>query len=254
MTSSSIHCNDLSLQFPRGPRAVAGVDLHGEAGEITSLIGPSGCGKTSLLRLIASLHEPTSGSVELSPAAESKRGQLSFVFQQPTLLPWRTALQNVCLPLELVGQQDASERKAIATAMLETVGLADAQGRFPEELSGGMKMRVSLARALITEPSVLLLDEPFAALDDMLRNQLGDLLLSLWQDRQFTAVMVTHNIGEAILLSHRIAVMHDGSVSETIENPLDWPRGESTRSTPAFASFYGQVSQSLRKRMGETNA
>jgi NitT/TauT family transport system ATP-binding protein len=185
----------------------------------------------------------------LDPVVDGRSGQIAFVFQQPALLPWRTALENVTLPLQLIGRGRPAERDSVAREMLATVGLGDALDRFPHQLSGGMKMRVSIARALITQPSVLLLDEPFAALDDMLRNQLGQLFLRLWQERQFTAIMVTHNIAESILLSHRIGVMQGGRLVNTIENPLPSPRNESLRRSPEFGRFYGQVSDALR---GET--
>ncbi len=245
--ASTIQCESLSIQFAGGPRAVCDVNLTVSASQILSLIGPSGCGKTTLLRLMAGLENPTSGTVLLDPPAVSRRGEIAFVFQQPTLLPWRTALENVMLPLELIGRGGKHDRLAIARDMLATVGLSDAIMRFPHQLSGGMKMRVSIARALVTEPNVLLLDEPFAALDDMLRGQLGELLLELWSQRRFTAVMVTHNIAESILLSHRIVVMRDGRAGEPIENPLPRPRNESLRSSAAFARFYGRVSDALRE-------
>jgi ABC-type nitrate/sulfonate/bicarbonate transport system ATPase subunit len=244
--ASSIQCQSLSIEYPNGPFAVRDVQLTVPAGEILSLIGPSGCGKTTLLRLMAGLESPTAGTVTLDPPAASQRGGIAFVFQQPTLLPWRTALENVLLPLELIGRGSSSQRRSDAQGMLETVGLSDAMSRFPHQLSGGMKMRVSIARALVTEPSVLLLDEPFAALDDMLRNQLGELLLQLWGERHFTAVMVTHNIAESILLSHRIVVMRDGRLNEPMENPLTGPRNESLRSSVEFGQFYGRVSVALR--------
>lgn len=195
---------------------------------------------------MAGLESPTSGAVTLDPPVASQQGGIAFVFQQPTLLPWRTALENVVLPLELTRCVNSNERRGAAENMLDTVGLSDALARFPHQLSGGMKMRVSIARALVTQPSVLLLDEPFAALDDMLRNQLGQLLLDLWLRQRFTAVMVTHNVAESILLSHRNVVMHDGRLSAPIENPLPWPRSESLRTTAEFGRFYGQVSDVLR--------
>ncbi len=240
------------MHYPGGPRAVDEVDLEVRAGEIVSLIGPSGCGKTTLLRLMAGLESPTSGRVEMDPPLDKGPGEIAFVFQQPTLLRWRTALENVMLPLELIARtrkgssRVSTEDRTRAIQTLEHLGLHDAAGRYPHQLSGGMKMRVSIARALVTEPRVLLLDEPFAALDDMLRNQLGELVLRLWDEQQFTAVMVTHNIAESILLSHRIAVMRAGRLSKLLDNPLPWPRNESLRTSPEFGKFYGCVSAALR--------
>ena len=240
------------MHYPGGPRAVDEVDLNVRAGEIVSLIGPSGCGKTTLLRLMAGLESPTSGRVEMDPPIDRGPGEIAFVFQQPTLLRWRTASENVLLPLELIARtrkrssRVTSQDRSRAMQSLEHLGLHDALDRYPHQLSGGMKMRVSIARALVTEPRVLLLDEPFAALDDMLRNQLGELVLRLWEEQQFTAVMVTHNIAESIQLSHRIAVMQAGRLSRLLDNPLPWPRNESLRTSPEFGEFYGCVSAALR--------
>jgi ABC-type nitrate/sulfonate/bicarbonate transport system ATPase subunit len=245
--ASSIRCESLTIDYPGGSRAVDSADLVIPSGQIVSLIGPSGCGKTTLLRLIAGLEHPTGGAVAFEPPA-GRKGESAFVFQQPSLMPWRTAIENVTLPLELIGAGSRAQWLADARALLEQVELAEATDRFPRQLSGGMKMRVSIARALVTKPRVLLLDEPFAAIDDMLRNQLGQLLLDLWDLRRFTAVLVTHNIGEAILLSHRVAVMHDGKISQVIENPLAWPRNEQMRRSAAFGQFYGQVSDALRSQ------
>jgi len=243
---SAIHCKSLSIQYPGGTRAVDQVDLKVNPGEILSLIGPSGCGKTTLLRLMAGLETPTEGTVSLDPPAVSHAGGIAFVFQQPSLLAWRTALENVVLPLDLIGRGSPGNRRKVASDLLKIVGLEDAAERFPSELSGGMKMRVSIARALVTDPHVLLLDEPFAALDDMLRNQLGQLLLELWERRRFTVVMVTHNIAESVLLSQRIAVMRDGGLASVLENPLPQPRNDDLRATVGFGEFYGHVSHALR--------
>ena len=195
---------------------------------------------------MSGLQQATGGSVDLDPPANSTRGEIAFVFQQPSLLPWRSTLENVLLPLELIRRGNRRSRLEAAKEILHTVQLSDAFDRLPDQLSGGMKMRVSIARALVTNPSVLLLDEPFAALDDMLRNQLGELLLSLWHERRFTAVMVTHNIAEAIMLSHQIVVMRDGRVTKPLSNPLPRPRDESLRRSPEFGEFYGTVSDALR--------
>ena len=244
--ASSIRCDSVSVRFPSGVVAVDHVSLVVQPAEILGLVGPSGCGKTTILRLMAGLQSATSGEVTVDPLATGRSGEIAFVFQQPSLLPWRTALENVTLPLELIGRGTTAQRRSAAMEMLETVSLSDAWDRLPQQLSGGMRMRVSIARALVTQPSVLLLDEPFAALDDMLRNQLGQLFLKLWQERRFTAVMVTHNIGESILLSHRIGVMRHGRLAGVLDNPLPLPRDDSLRRSPEFGQFYGCVSDVLR--------
>ncbi|MCC9604061.1 ABC transporter ATP-binding protein [Stieleria sp. JC731] len=248
--ASSIRCDHVTVAF--GDHiAVSNVNLNIERGELVSLIGPSGCGKTTLLRSIAGLENITQGAVTIDPPAIANRGQIGFVFQSPALLPWATTLQNVLLPLELIGDGTSQSRSDKAMAALTAVQLDSAAGKLPDELSGGMKMRASIARALVTEPEVLLLDEPFAALDDMLRNDLGQLLLNLWQTHQFTAVMVTHNISESILLSKRIAVMRSGHLESVLNNPIDWPRSPEQIRTQKFAEFHGVVSDHLRGRISE---
>lgn len=246
VNASTIDCESLSISFAGDVTAVDDVNLTIPAGQIVSLIGPSGCGKTTLLRLMSGLEQPTGGTVGLDPPANSHRGEIAFVFQQPSLLPWRSAFENVLLPLELIQWGKPSTRNAAAKEILDIVQLSDALDRMPHQLSGGMKMRVSIARALVTDPKVLLLDEPFAALDDMLRNQLGQLVLELWEQRKFTGVMVTHNIAESIMLSHQIVVMRNGRVGSPIMNPLPRPRDESLRRSPEFGQFYGTVSDALR--------
>ncbi len=250
ITASAIDCQSLSVTFASGITAVDDVSLQLNAGQIHSLIGPSGCGKTTLLRAIAGLQPATEGQVLLTPPTRGDHGQIGFVFQQPALLPWLTTRENVMLPLELLPERQsnpsAGENEQRVNDMLCAVKLDDAADRMPSQLSGGMKMRASIARALITQPSVLLLDEPFAALDDMLREQLGQLLLSLWQQRRFTVVLVTHNIAESILMSHQIVVMRNAQAAPAMTNPLPFPRSSSLRSTASFAAFYGQVSERLR--------
>ena len=245
--ASSIRCESLSVLFESGVQAVDAVDLVVPAGEIVALIGPSGCGKTTLLRTMAGLQHATTGRVSLDPPLAGRDGDIGFVFQQSALMPWQTALENVMLPLELThGAKRKQTHRKTASEMLDRVQLGDAMHRMPGQLSGGMKMRVSIARALVTQPSVLFLDEPFAALDDMLRNELGELLLSLWREQQFTAVLVTHNIAESILLSHQIVVMHDSKTADAIHNPLKRPRTGSLRRSPEFGDFYGRISDALR--------
>ena len=179
--NASVECHSVSVHFSPQSVAVDDVTLSVPKGEILTLIGPSGCGKTTLLRAIAGLQPTTNGIVTLRPPSVAAEGKIGFVFQQPALLPWATTLQNVMLPLELIDWGTSVLRRQAAEESLESVRLADACDKRPHELSGGMQMRASIARALVTNPSILLLDEPFAALDDMLRSDLGRLLLTLWQ-------------------------------------------------------------------------
>ena len=187
-----------------------GIDLEIEAGSFVALVGPSGCGKSTLLRFISGLEAPASGSIVLSPEGEAAEPgaetKLGFVFQDAQLLPWRTVLDNVALPLELQGvSRDDARRRA--RAPLAEVELSDVHDRFPDQLSGGMRMRVSIARALVTEPGVLLLDEPFAALDELTRQRLDERLRRLWLARRMTVIFVTHALAEAAFLAERALVM-----------------------------------------------
>lgn len=236
------------MRFTGGPNVLRGIDCEFRAGEIASLVGPSGCGKTTLLRVLAGLQSVTDGTVEIQPPASAKRGEIAFVFQQPTLLPWRTAIDNVMLSLQL--SQDKMTRndaRELAEHELQLMELPkEALDRYPRQLSGGMKMRVSLARALVTRPSVLLMDEPFAALDDLSRTALGDLLLRRWDERPFTGVLVTHNIAEAALLSHRVFVLREGQIGEPIIDDLPRPRDESVKTSAAFGQLYAKISSALR--------
>jgi len=216
-------------------------------GEIVGLIGASGCGKSTLLRTIAGLQLPTAGSVTIAgKPVNDCRDQLSFVFQEAALLPWRSVIENVQLPWELQGAGSRHRATEYAAELLRTVGLQDADHhKLPSQLSGGMKMRASLARSLVLDPSVLLLDEPFAALDDMLRWRLNALVLDLWKVRQRTILFVTHNIAEAVFLSNRIAIMHEGRIAEWIDVQITGNRNESLRSSVEFAAMYGRVSARL---------
>ncbi|RCS49513.1 ABC transporter ATP-binding protein [Bremerella cremea] len=214
--------------------------LEISAGEFVSLVGPSGCGKSTLLRLVASLDSPTQGELLLDDGADIER---AFVFQDANLIPWRTAWQNVQLPLELRRSLNSADRQNI-TAALQLVGLREEDfEKYPRMLSGGMRMRVSLARALVTEPRILLLDEPFAALDDLLRNQLNEQLLEIWQRQKWTGLFVTHNVPEAVFLSQRILVMHarPGRIVADLKVPFEFPRTSELRADPAFARFCGEV-------------
>lgn len=228
--------------FPGGTVAIDGLDLDVAAGSFVALLGPSGCGKSTLLRIIAGLDRPEAGTIELEPeaadgaAAQGGRAPIAYVFQDAHLLPWRSVLDNTALPLELAGA-GAAERRATARAALEHVGLADAAARYPAELSGGMRMRVSLARALVTRPRLLLLDEPFAALDELTRGRLDDQLRALWAELSMTVLFVTHSITEAAYLAERTVVLSARPARVVLDHVLDLPRarGGALRAEPSFA-------------------
>jgi NitT/TauT family transport system ATP-binding protein len=215
-----------------GP-VVENFDLQIQSGEFVSLLGPSGCGKSTLLRMMAALDQPDRGQVAIE--SYGRKFFRGFVFQDSQLLPWRTTLENVALPLELMKKDRAESRKA-AEAALERVGLADALEKYPAQLSGGMRMRASVARALVAEPSLLLLDEPFAALDENTRYQLQEDLIALWEKSKITVVFVTHSISEAVFLSQRAVVLSPRPARILLDRKLELPRQRSseTRLTPAF--------------------
>jgi NitT/TauT family transport system ATP-binding protein len=192
----------LRREFPGAPPVISNLTLAVEPGEFLAILGPSGCGKSTLLRMIARLAQPDAGAIMAEPA----QPRTAFVFQDPHLLPWRTVLDNAALPLELQGAP-RPERYAAARRVLAQVGLAEAEQRYPAQLSGGMRMRVSLARALVTEPNLLLMDEPFAALDEITRFHLEVRLRQLWRERRMTVLFVTHSISEAAFLANRAIVL-----------------------------------------------
>lgn len=242
----ALQLDQVTHAFAGAAPVVRAVSLGIAKGEFVSLVGPSGCGKSTILRLLAGLIAPSAGSVQRGDAKTPPR--VAFVFQDPTLLPWRTVFENVRLPLEV--QADDNDQHERIAQTLELVGLVREDYRkFPRELSGGMRMRVSLARALVTRPDVLLLDEPFAALDDLLRQQLNEELLKLWSQQQWTAVFVTHNVSEAVFLSERVVVMspRPGEVIADLPVPLAHPRSPRVRNEPSFAALVAQVSQQLRQ-------
>jgi NitT/TauT family transport system ATP-binding protein len=219
-----------------------------------SLLGPSGCGKTTLLRIIAGLSEPSVGARHLALDRRAGRGstagRIGFVFQDPTLMPWSTVLGNVLLPFRLAGRMGPAERER-AAAELAAVGLAGFERAYPHQLSGGMRMRVSIARALVTDPDLLLLDEPFAALDEITRMALNDDLLRLWRDRRATIVFVTHSVFEGVYLSTRIAVMsaRPGHIVADFPVDLPQPRERGLRTTPAYTALCAMVSARLSQAM-----
>jgi NitT/TauT family transport system ATP-binding protein len=239
--------------FANGVVALDRFDFAVRPGEFVTLLGPSGCGKSTALRLIAGLAPPTSGSIEWSDAkggAAASRRAIGFVFQEPTLMPWASVFANVHLPLKLQGVGRATAASRI-NAALEGVGLAEFAGAYPRELSGGMKMRVSIARALVTEPELLLMDEPFAALDEITRFRLANDLLKLWQALGKTVVFVTHSVFESVFLSNRVVVMtpRPGRVAAEIAIDAPYPRDESFRTSPEYAGFCRRVSQALASAM-----
>lgn len=234
--------------------SLADVDLSVAQGEFVSIVGPSGCGKSTLLRLVAGLRTVTSGQLKVDgDEPGNSQTKAAFVFQEPNLLPWRTVAGNVRLPLELDrtnGQTNGEELRTLVERTIRLVGLSpeDAAKR-PSKLSGGMRMRVSLARALVTDPDIMLLDEPFAALDDILRQQLNEELQRLWWSKRWTGLFVTHNVAEAVFLSQRVLVMSrtPGTILETIDVPFDFPRPPELRADPEFARLTGIVSGHLRR-------
>ena len=216
----SVDLRGIQRTFPGPVIALDGIDLYIAAGEFVAILGPSGCGKSTLLRIIAGLDKPDSGLIQ--SAVSTARQPVGYVFQDAHLLPWRNALNNVVLPLELSGIPRA-ERLEAATQAIQRVELADAIDRYPAELSGGMRMRVSLARALVTSPSLLLLDEPFAALDEITRQQLDEHLHLLWRERRMTVIFVTHSIIEATFLAERAVVLTRRPARVILDHRLDLP-------------------------------
>lgn len=243
--------------FDNGTTALAGVDLTVARGEFLSLLGPSGCGKSTILRLVAGLDTPSVGTLEVAADADGTRPEVGFVFQEPTLMPWARVFDNVWLPLRLKGVGRRAARETVMTA-LESVGLEEFEGAFPRELSGGMKMRVSIARALATNPTILLMDEPFAALDEITRFRLNDDLLRLWDARGWTVIFVTHSVFESVYLSTRIAVMkpRPGRVVDTIEIDEPSPRAADFRTSARYGDLARRTSDALQVAMagGRTGA
>jgi NitT/TauT family transport system ATP-binding protein len=243
---------NVSKQFSNGTLAVRDVDLDLYAGEFVSLLGPSGCGKSTLLRMLAGLGETSAGTIDWPGHPTSDTGNhsrdLGFVFQEPTLMPWATALANVVMPLKLKGTAkfEAEDR---ARAMLTAVGLEKFANAYPRELSGGMKMRVSIARALVTHPRILLMDEPFAALDEITRHKLNDDLLRLWEQQRFTAVFVTHSVFESVYLSQRIVVMaaRPGRIMADLPVAAPYPRDDLFRTSAEYGLLCRTASDTLKR-------
>ena len=235
----------VSYSFPAYPRVVNQVDWQIARGEVHSLVGRSGCGKTTLLKLAAGLLLPDAGTVTVGGQALRKPGsQLGFVFQAPTLLEWKTVLDNVLLPVTLQRKPLPADR-ARADELLALMGLSGLGRRFPTELSGGQQSRVAIARALLLAPSLLLLDEPFAALDAITREELQDDFLRICLLAQTTVFFVTHDISEAVYLADRVAVMADGKITDDLAVNLPWPRGRELRYGAPFNAVCAQVRRAM---------
>ncbi len=233
--------DDLVVAFSDGTVALQNVSLEAKSGEFIAIVGPSGCGKSTLLRAIAGLQDPSRGTID------TQGSQMSIVFQDPTLLPWLTALGNVQLPLRLAGisAQESHDRAVMA---LSDVGLSEHQSKLPRELSGGMRMRVSVARALVTKPNVFLFDEPFAAVDAIKRQTLNEMLLQLHDERRFSALFVTHSVSEAVFLADRVVVFSQGPGTVVADIPvtLDRPRKPEQLFEQHFNDICRLVSEVLR--------
>ncbi len=227
--------------YPNGTRALLPVSLQVQAGEFITLLGPSGCGKSTLLKMVAGLLAPSAGRVQRAPGRE-----LSFVFQEATLMPWASVQANVRLPLDLAGVPRAQATPRVLQA-LQRVGLQGFEAALPRELSGGMQMRVSIARGLVTEPALLLMDEPFGALDEITRQRLDSDLLALWQAQRLTVMFVTHSIYEAVFLSRRVVVMaaRPGRVVDDIVIDEPYPRSDEFRVSTRFAQAAQRLQRSL---------
>jgi len=250
--ASLVELVDVRKRYASGAVALAGFSASLFAGELVSLLGPSGCGKSTVLRLIAGLGRPTSGMVRRAWDQEGVRSNrsspLGCVFQEPTLLPWATVWKNVYLPLRLEGVSRAAASGRVEEA-ITLVGLSGFSAAYPRELSGGMKMRASVARALVTQPRLLLLDEPFAALDEITRSRLNDDLLAIWRERRWTGLFITHSVFESVYLSTRVLVMspRPGRVVQEIAIDLPEARTPEMRTSPRYIELCRRVSQALEQ-------
>jgi NitT/TauT family transport system ATP-binding protein len=248
VTVPEIALQAVTKRFKNASVALQDISLTVERGEFVTFLGPSGCGKSTLLKLVSGLSPASAGVVQVNGMTpENAREMMSFIFQDATLLPWRTVERNVGLGLELEhAARDA--RKERVAQMLKLVGLDHVAQRYPRQLSGGMKMRVSIARALVSRPRILLLDEPFAALDEMTRDRLNEELLRLFAEQRWTVLFVTHSVAEAVFLSSRIVILapHPGRVAHQVEVNLPWPRTAETRESVEFEEMVLQTSRLLR--------
>jgi NitT/TauT family transport system ATP-binding protein len=237
----ALRFNGVSMVYPDGTHALRETSFDVSPGEFVTVVGPSGCGKSTLLKIASGLHAPTTGSVDVDLK------QVGYVFQDATLLQWRTVQRNVELLAELEGVSK-SERSRRATEAIELVGLHGFETKYPKQLSGGMKMRASLARTLVLDPSVFLFDEPFGAVDEITRERLNDEVINLFERQRFSALFITHSISEAVFLSTRVLVMsaRPGQLVADYTVPFEYPRRPDLRFEPEFARLCGEISLSLR--------
>ena len=257
-----VSLNEVSKTFSNGTVALNGLSIDVKSGDFVSLLGPSGCGKSTILRIISGLSNPSSGEVNWSDSINTNKKktnltnlhEMSFVFQEPTLMPWLTAFGNVFMPLKIKG---FTKKKATDEVMeaLALVGLENFAESYPRELSGGMKMRVSIARAIVTKPKLLLMDEPFAALDEITRFKINNDLLSLWEKFGWTVVFVTHSVFESVYLSNRVVVISNrpGRVLEDMTIDETYPRNDSFRTSPTYNNYCKKVSEILQTAIGMTD-
>ncbi|MCA1298334.1 ABC transporter ATP-binding protein [Stappia indica] len=252
-TPPIVSLQGITKSFSNATVALRNLSLDIGAGEFVSLLGPSGCGKSTALRLIAGLSSPTNGRI-VWPGEAPGQGdhELGFVFQEPTLMPWASVFANVHLPLRLKGRSVAAARDEVMDA-LDMVGLAGFADSYPRELSGGMKMRVSIARALVTRPKLLLMDEPFAALDEITRFKLNNDILRLWETLDWTVIFVTHSVFESVYLSNRIVVMaaRPGRVVADLAVDAPYPRTEEFRTSHLYSDYCRQASEALQATLNE---
>ena len=242
-----IRMDRVQKRFGRDILAVESMSLTINQGDFISLLGPSGCGKSTALKMIAGLLPLTAGSVTITPTERKSEQDLAFVFQEPTLMPWATVQDNVYLPLRLAGVNRSDAAPRVQKALVE-VGLSKFAGSYPRALSGGMKMRVSIARAMVTRPRILLMDEPFAALDEMTRAKLNDDVVRLAKTLELTVVFVTHSVFESVYLSNRVVVMaaRPGRVAAELALDTPWPRSDDYRISPEFSMECRRVSDALK--------
>lgn len=240
----AISCNHVNKNFANGTVALEDMNLTINQGEFVTIVGPSGCGKSTVLRLIAELSEVSSGKITSN--INRNKNELAFVFQEPALMPWSHVIDNVHLPLKLTGKSLRESRQIVQEA-INLVGLDGFERSYPRQLSGGMKMRVSIARALVTNPRIVLMDEPFGALDEMTRSKLNSDLLEVWQKRNWTVVFVTHNIYEAVYLSQRVIVMaaRPGRVIADVKIDATYPRSEDFRMSQLCNEYCREISNYL---------